>query len=348
MERLLRHWVFLGVFLVLALALAPPVRAADFRLEEVPSAVAVPVVRLKPGVVVFSDHHGDELADGAFGLIKFEDWTRERPVQKRILSLFPGYAEPAITVTVNGLSKRYVEKLHVYLAEARFVLRKPPGSLDLSRYANLAFLEKVDPAIKHRTIAPGQAIPNSDPDYAYNRPPDRAWCAGAGSLCIESRYQLEGKLPTGIRLANKIEDSAKKIADYLQFQSELRVLSPQDAAQAGLAELTGLSSPFVGTIEQSLFHVNQIIQSGKLLAILQEDPTDAGRTVATVFLMLAVETDVLSKKKEFEAVPVLRNLVPAQVLMGNSSFNTGQSLSAGLPAYARNHIKAIASILESN
>jgi hypothetical protein len=45
-------------------------------------------------------------------------------------------------------------------------------------------------------------------------------------------------------------------------------------------------------------------------------------------------------------VPVLRNLVPAQVLAGESSFNSGNSISAGLPIYARNQAKAIAALLE--
>ena len=40
------------------------------------------------------------------------------------------------------------------------------------------------------------------------------------------------------------------------------------------------------------------------------------------------------------------NVDPAQVLVGNSSFNTGSSISAGLPVYARNQIKAVATILE--
>jgi hypothetical protein len=54
---------------------------------------------------------------------------------------------------------------------------------------------------------------------------------------------------------------------------------------------------------------------------------------------------VLENRKQYENVPVLRNLVPAQVLVGKSSFNTGTSISAGLPNYARNEIKAVASIL---
>jgi hypothetical protein len=88
------------------------------------------------------------------------------------------------------------------------------------------------------------------------------------------------------------------------------------------------------------------MQFGKLLAVLQENPTDSSKTIATVFMALAVETDVLERKKEFENVPVLRNLIPAQVLMGKSSFNSGSSISAGLPDYVRNRIRAIADLLE--
>jgi hypothetical protein len=61
---------------------------------------------------------------------------------------------------------------------------------------------------------------------------------------------------------------------------------------------------------------------------------------------LAIESNILGKRKEFGKVPVLRNMVPAQVLAGKSSFNSGNSLSAGLPVYARNQVKAIAGLLE--
>src|SRR6185295_16010094 len=105
-------------------------------------------------------------------------------------------------------------------------------------------------------------------------------------------------------------------------------------------------TPPVGAIEQSIFYVNQVMQFGKLLAVFQRHPTEAKETIVTVFMALAVESSLLSKKKEYGKIPVLRNLVPAQVLAGKSSFNTGNSISAGLPAYARNQIKAIASILE--
>jgi hypothetical protein len=87
------------------------------------------------------------------------------------------------------------------------------------------------------------------------------------------------------------------------------------------------------------------MQFGKFLAVFQQDPTNANQTTVTAFVALAIKTRVLENKKKYENVPVLRNLVPAQVLMGRSSFNTGSSLSAGLPVYARNRIKAVAGIL---
>jgi hypothetical protein len=84
---------------------------------------------------------------------------------------------------------------------------------------------------------------------------------------------------------------------------------------------------------------------GKFFGVFQDYPADPQKTVVTAFMALAIEAAVLEKKKEFENVPVLRNLVPAQVLMGKSSFNSGESISAGLPKYARNEIRTIAGIL---
>lgn len=320
--------------------------AEEFRIEEVASVTAVAPARLKPKTILFSDHRNDKLTDAGTGLIRFEDWARDRPVQKQFLSLFPGYAEPTIKVSVHGIPKSYTEKLHIYVVEARFLIGKAPGSVDLARFARLETLETIDPSIKHRRITAEQATPQVDPQSVHNRHPNRRWCEAPGSLCIESRYPLEGRLPVGIRLANKLEEGGKKISEFMEFQTEIHVLSPEEVDRAGLLKLTALDAPVAGVLEQTIFNVNQVMQFGKLLAVLQEHPSDPNRTIATVFMALAVETDVLERKKEFENVPVLRNLIPAQVLMGKSSFNSGNSISAGLPDYVRNRIRAIADLIE--
>jgi len=334
--------------MILALASAAPAGAQGFQVQDVPAVSAHELAQLKPRTILFSDRPNGEMGDSGTGLIKFEDWARARPVQKQVLAPYPSYVEPTINVVVHGQTKRHKEKLHIYVAEARFMLAKPAASIDLSRYVNLAFLERIDPSIKHRQISSADVVPQKNPEEAHNRHPQRSWC-GAGSLCIESRYALEGRLPMGIRLANRIEESSgKQIAEYMEFQSELRLVPKGEIDQAAFANLTGLSTPVVGALEQSIFHVNQMMQWAKFLAVLQPHPSDPGKTIATAFMVLAIETDVLEKKKEFESVPVLRNLVPSQVLMGNSSFNTGTSISAGLPNYARNRIQAVAAAWEKD
>ncbi len=335
-------WLRCGLIGAAAFSCAAPA-LAEFRIEDVPSVTSVSPSQVKANTILFSDRSGGKSTEAETGLIRFEDWARENPQQKRYLSLFPDYAEPNIRVSVHGIVKPYTEKLHMYVAEARFLIEKAATNIDLARYTSLDMLEKIDPSIKHRIITADQVRPQTDPQSAHNRNPGRRWCEAPQSVCIESRYSLEGKLPTGVRLANKLEEGGKKISDFMEFQSEIRVL-PSSEIDPGLAKLTGLSAPISGVLEQTIFDVNQVMQFGKLLAVLQAHPADNGKTIATVFMVLGVETDVLQQKKEFANVPVLRNLIPAQVLMGKSSFNSGHSISAGLPSYVRNRIRAIAEL----
>jgi hypothetical protein len=321
--------------------------AQEFRIEEAASPAELAVDRLKPRTIAFIDRPSEELIDADTGLIRFEDWAQARPLEKQFLTPFPSYLEPTVEVTVDGVRKRFKEKLHMYVGEARFALARPPGSIDLASFVALPFVDRIDPAIKHNLIAPAEAVSAKDPRAVHNQHPLRRWCETRPvTICIHSRYQFEGKLPVGIQIANKLREGPKKIPDYLELESELTLRPAAEVTEMGLAALTGLDTPPAGALEQNIFFVNQVMQFGKLLAVFQAHPTDAKQTVVTVFIALAVESNVLAKKKEFVKVPVLRNLVPAQVLAGKSSFNSGNSISAGLPIYARNQVKAIAAILE--
>jgi hypothetical protein len=319
--------------------------AQEFRVEDVTSPAKLAIGEIKPRTIAYVDRPSEELIDPDAGLIRFEDWAQSRPVEKQFLSPFPSYLEPQVETVVDGVRKRFKEKLHMYVGEARFALARAPGSLDLASLVSLPFIERIDPAIKHRLIAAADAVSPKDPRAVNNQHPLRRWCdVRPVTICIHSRYQFEGKLPIGIQIANKLRDGSKRIADHLEFESELTLRSPAESVE--LAALTGLDSPPVGALEQNIYYVNQVMQFGKLLAVFQRHPSDAGQTVVTVFVALAVESSIHGKKKEYMNVPVLRNLVPAQVLAGKSSFNTGKSISAGLPVYARNQVKAIAALLE--
>ncbi len=322
--------------------------AQDFQIVETPSVTQMPVAELKPRSIAFSDKPGDDLVDPAVGFIRYEDWAKARPIQRQFLSLYPGYAEPNVDIIVDGTRRRYREKLHMYVAEARFVISRPPASLKLAQLATLPFAERIDPAIKHQLATASDQARPKEARVIHNQHPQRKWCEGREVvICLRSAYKLEGRLPIGIQLANKIREGSRRISDTLEFDSELTVLSAAEVGDLGLAKLTALDTTPVGALEQSIFYVNQVMQFGKLLAVFQAHPSDPGKTVVSVFTALAIESNLLGKQKQFANVPVMRNLVPAQVLLGKSSFNSGKSLSAGLPVYARNQIRAIAAILEA-
>jgi hypothetical protein len=322
--------------------------AEELNIEEVPSVTALAPEQIKPDVIAFSDRRPDEPADAATGLVRFEDWGRARPTQQRLLSLYTGYEEPSVTVTAGSGKKTRRQRLYVYVAQARFLLMRPAESLDLSRHVSVAFLTRIDPAISHRKMPPADAMPLKDRGSANNRNPMRPWCESLTLvICVQSHYRLEGKLPLGIKLANKVRARARKISEAIDFQSELRLLALEQREDPALRELSGLDTPIAGALEQSIFYVNQVMEFGKFLALFQADSNDPQRTVVTAFVAIAVKASLFEMKKQFEKVPVLKNLIPAQVLVGNSSFNTGSSISAGLPKYTRSHIKAIAKVLRS-
>jgi hypothetical protein len=323
--------------------------AQQFHIADVASARNENAAQLKPATVAFSDKVAGTAADANLDLVHFDDWATKRPIEKKYLALFPSYAEPLIGKVENGKTqdaKTDVQKIYVYVAQARFVLDRAPGAIDLSRYVTLDFLSRIDPAIKHKLITPADVVPFTDEAGAGNQNPDRKWCTGRQTLiCLQSTYTLEGKIPLGIMLVNKLRENARKVSDHIDFQSEFVQLSPADIDLSGLQQLTMLDTPISGTIEQNIFYVNQIMKFGKFLAVFQAHPTDPSKTVVTAFMTLAIDASVFDKKKDYENVPVLRNLVPAEVLMGKSSFNAGNSISAGLPQYARNEITTIAGIL---
>jgi len=322
-------------------------QAQEFRLEENAAVASMPPAQLKPKTIVFYDRAGDAKDELGGVFARYEDWAKAKPLQQQFLGLYPGYVEPNTDIIIDGAKKRYREKLHMYVAEARFLVAKPPSAIDLKQLATLPFAQQLDPAIKHRLMTPADLARPKDLKTVYNQNPQRRWCEGWPVLvCLHSTYKLEGRLPVGIALANKIREGSRKIADTLEFDGELAALSPADVDARGLAKLTGLETPSVGAIEQSIFYVNEVMQFGKLIAVFQQHPSDANKTVVTVFMSLAVESNILVKRQEYAQVPVLRNLVPAQVLAGKSTFNSGNSLSAGLPVYARNQVKAIAAILD--
>lgn len=334
-----------AMLLVLAGSIAAAA-AQDFQIVKVSSVAGSAIDQLKSKVIFFNDYRADDKTDkGAF--IHFGEWARIKPIQKKFLSLYPSFHEGMIHRVIDGSRKEVKDELQMYITEACFKISRPASSIDLKRFATLPFIESIDPAIKHQIIKASDVSVLKDEKSLANRHPDRPWCEGPGVMtCTRSTYKLEGKLPMGVALANKIRDSEKRVSDTIEFESEMRLLSAADVDEAGLQQLTGINTPVVNVLEQNMFYVNQVMRFGKLVAVMQPNPAEPESAIATVMIALAVSSNTLESQKKYQDVPVLRNLVPSQVLLGNSSFNTGKSISSGLPNYVRNRIKAIAEILD--
>ena len=183
---------FYSIALLASLILFPAgSRAQEFHVEEIGSGANLPISDLKLKTIAFSDQPSDT-KDGVF--IPFEDWAKANPLQQQFLSLYPGYTEPNVDIVIDGTKKRYREKLHMYVAEARFIVAKPPASIDLQRLATLPFAEQLDPAIKHRVITAADLARPKDPKLIYNQNPQRRWCEGRPmTICLHSTYKLEGR-----------------------------------------------------------------------------------------------------------------------------------------------------------
>lgn len=337
--------VWRAVALLVAFGTVSAASAQAFRIQDVASATGTMPGQLAGQTIAFSDQPSAKGADAGLNLTRFNDWAQARPTEKKFLALYPSYAEPIVEKAESD--KPVLERLYMYVAQARFLVDRAPTSIALSHYVSLDFLSRIDPAIKHKEIAPAALTPLTDEAGKGNQNPDRKWCTGRSvSVCISSIYQLEGKIPLGITLVNKLREGDRKIATHIDFQSEFSALKAADVDQAGLRQLTGLDTPVEGVLEQNIFRVNQVMKFGKFFAVFQHDADDPGKTVVTAFMAIAIKASILDEKRGFAKVPVLRNLVPADVLMGRSSFNSGTSISAGLPQYARNEIKTVAGILD--
>ena len=147
---------------------------------------------VKPKTIVFSDHRDDKLADAGTGLIRFEDWGRERPLQKQFLSLFPDY----IGADHQGLGPRhpesYTEKLHIYVVEARFLSRSR-RRFDLASLPVMTCWKRSTRRSSTGSSRRMTTAPQADPRAPITAIPSRRWCEAPGSLCIEFPLSARGQ-----------------------------------------------------------------------------------------------------------------------------------------------------------
>src|ERR1700746_62299 len=116
-------------------------QTSELRIDNVSSARKVDATRLTAGAIEFSDHTGAGTTSES-ALMPFDEWASRQPIEKKFLALFPSYVEPLVTDDKASEPAQKPEKLYMYVAQARFVLAKAPGAIDLSRYETPALVQK--------------------------------------------------------------------------------------------------------------------------------------------------------------------------------------------------------------
>lgn len=120
------------------------------------------------------------------------------------------------------------------------------------------------------------------------------------------------------------------------MQAEIRyyVSEAEYGAKVALSDVTHIKTPVRGVIEQSTFYFNQVFKYSKMIAVIQEHPTDSSKSIMTSIVAMGVRKHSLDK-------PTLKDH-----LRGRGLLTTSTGLSAGIPWYSQNMTKRIAGILE--
>ena len=171
---------------------------------------------------------------------------------------------------IDGSKKEVKDELQMYITEARFMLSRPAASVDLKRSRRCRSSRASIRRSSTRRSQPSDVSTLKDEKGANNKNPDRAWCEGAGvTACIRSSYKLEGKLPIGVALANKLRDSEQEAVRHHRVRERDAAAVGVGVDEAGLQKLTGVNTPVAGVLEQNMFYVNQVMRFGKLIAVFQ-------------------------------------------------------------------------------
>lgn len=334
----------------------PAKDAASFR--------ALNATSMKPGSLYF--HFTQEPGT-------FEEWVKSSPVEYEFLGLWDGYKEPLMLTPKD--KKEVLEKLTMFVSSAKAIINKPITDIKLQKLIQLDFVRNLDTDIKHEPIAPTAIMPlvagkgeinnfkwcNAgsiktnfkrpmlETNLAVLNRPGSSWCSDTGrSLCLESCYHFPMAYTPVVWGYNK--GKAKSEYDKKDFgfaiQSEVRYFTSE--AELGkrrkISELTGIDTPVRGILEQNIFYINQLLQYGKVLAVFQEHPTDAGKTIVTSYYVFGAQTETWLKKYDFVGV----ELETKEVLMGRvDGVNTETGLTAGFPVYTRNFSSSLATKLEN-
>lgn len=177
----------------------------------------------------------------------------------------------------------------------------------------------------------------------------RKWCEGtANSKCIESCYMFNSTWRVLMKsqlkgLTFMFGNSRKAHDPGIAMQSEVDYFENEVSSNMPLRQLTKIDSPVVGVIELNIFYINQLIEYGKVLIVLQRNP-DAKNPNTTIMSSYAV---LPIHKHTWEGYPEPLKTTLQWTVMGlDPKYNFGESIESGLPNFIYVMLTKVAAILE--
>jgi hypothetical protein len=305
--------------------------------------------------------------------LTFSEWEKQFPLERQALVIYPEYSEPVVTTKKNGVTKQSQEKLMVLSVRTKTIVNRPATQIKLKNLISLDSVRKftrtcdadsgevidpiaIQPSQFMGTVAGKGPIQNfqqcnksganitrplREVDLSYTNPKHRSWCNDTSrSLCLESCYLFGRGWREGVSFVNLGMSEAEKKDYGIAMQSEIRYFTAEQEAESpvSLKNLTQLDSPVRGGLEQNIFYLNQVMEFGKMLAVLQEVPGEPAKTVVTTFVVIGI------KKRTYNQFSELKKTLHGQSVL----FNDKCGITAGLPVFTQDMVNSLIKVLDKS
>ncbi len=162
------------------------------------------------------------------GLVPFTEWGKRSPAQRRCSPL-PGLCRAGLRPDRQRRGKPRHEALKGLRRRGAVHRARSADRIDLKRFATIRSCRGWT-GDQAQGPEPGRRHPTKDPAAAF-----AAGRTGRGARRPTNLHRValrpRGQAAARGEARNKLEDGGKKIAEFVSFQSELRVLPPDEAAK---------------------------------------------------------------------------------------------------------------------
>jgi len=269
----------------------------------------------------------------SYKLVEWNDWASlNGGVNKKVLNLFEGF------------KPREDKPVIMYIGKATVVLNKPADQISGKAFMSPATIATLNPedVIINPTkdlVAAKDIITNEKSSHYRNPPPPAHWCDGANVFCLKSKFYLPEEV------AGAFEHRAKSAGSpYLDMRSEnqFKFQSQNEITNAtDLIALTGITTQPKAVATEDSYWFSHMVAFAKTVAVFQPHPKNPNQTVATVYMVFAIEHSAWDAEHNF----LIKKVKVSRIMLGlEAAFKQPSGLMCGLPCFTQDTIANLANL----